>query len=37
MKKTISKNTVKLEKIALVKFLRFSVFSIGRKIKIRND
>ena len=29
--------TVNLEKIALVKFLHFFAFSLGRKIKIRND
>ena len=29
--------TVNSEKIALVESLRFLVFSLGRKIKIRND
>ena len=30
-------NTLNLEKIALVYFLRFLAFSLGRKVKIRND
>ena len=30
-------HTVNSEKIALVYFLRFLAFSLGRKIKIRND
>ena len=30
-------HTIHSEKIALVKFLCFLAFSLGRKIKIRND
>ena len=30
-------DTVNSEKIALVKFLRFLAFSLGRKIKVCND
>ena len=32
-----TKDTVNLEKIALVYFLRFLAFSLGRKTKIRNE
>ena len=33
----LSRYTVNSEKIALVSFLRFLAFSLGRKIKILND